>query len=62
MASHSGHGGHGGGMSDGDLNKFLALTYWYLIAGVVGFLLIIRAVNHLDGWLRYVPVLPLPIL
>lgn len=35
------------------VNMALAQTYWYLIAGVMGMLLIVRALNYGQNWLRY---------
>ncbi|KAH6654901.1 ferric-chelate reductase [Truncatella angustata] len=45
-----------GGMSSSgmfqDTNMSLAQTYWYLIAGVLGLLLIVRAINFSQNWIR----------
>ncbi|KAK1580023.1 ferric reductase like transmembrane component [Colletotrichum navitas] len=64
--SHN-HGGGGGGGMDGmggmggmtmgtalfqDTNIQLAQSFWYIIAGVVGFLGIIRGINYLEGLRR----------
>ncbi|KAF9875349.1 metalloreductase transmembrane [Colletotrichum karsti] len=51
--NHGGSGG-GGGMAMGtalfqETNIHLAQSFWYIIAGVVGFLGIIRGVNYLEG-------------
>ncbi|KAL0932326.1 ferric reductase like transmembrane component [Colletotrichum truncatum] len=59
MSHHhgGGGGGGGGGMMMGtalfqETNIHLAQSFWYIIAGVVGFLGIIRGVNHLEGLRR----------
>ncbi|GJC86187.1 ferric reductase transmembrane component 4 [Colletotrichum liriopes] len=58
--SHN-HGGGGGGMGGGmtmgtalfqETNIHLAQSFWYIIAGVVGFLGVIRGINHLEGLRR----------
>ncbi|WQF76699.1 Putative ferric reductase, NAD binding domain, ferric reductase transmembrane component-like protein [Colletotrichum destructivum] len=58
--SHN-HGGGGGGMGGGMMmgtalfqvtNIHLAQSFWYIIAGVVGFLGIIRGLNYLEGLRR----------
>ncbi|KAF3808246.1 Ferric/cupric reductase transmembrane component 2 [Colletotrichum gloeosporioides] len=56
----SSSGGNMGGMTMGtalfqDTNVQLAKSFWYIIAGVVGFLGIIRGVNYLEGRRRYKP-------
>ncbi|WYZ40970.1 hypothetical protein EsH8_IV_001311 [Colletotrichum jinshuiense] len=55
--NHGGGGSSGGGMTMGtalfqETNIQLAQSFWYIIAGVVGFLGIIRGVNHLEGLRR----------
>lgn len=47
----------GGGMTMGtalfqETNVQLAQSFWYIIAGVVGFLGIIRGLNYLEGLRR----------
>ncbi len=37
-------------------NMALARTFWYLIAGTVGAMLLIRAINYWQTWTRYVSV------
>ncbi|TDZ23813.1 Ferric reductase transmembrane component 4 [Colletotrichum orbiculare MAFF 240422] len=55
--NHGGGGGGMGGMTMGtalfqETNIHLAQSFWYIIAGVVGFLAIVRGVNHLEGMRR----------
>ncbi|KAJ0158471.1 Ferric/cupric reductase transmembrane component 7 [Colletotrichum tanaceti] len=59
--NHGGEGGGGGGMGGGMMmgtalfqitNIHLAQSFWYIIAGVVGFLGIIRGLNYLEGLRR----------
>lgn len=33
-------------------NKKLARVYWYLIAGVLGLFIVVRAINFAQSWLR----------
>lgn len=53
MGMSSGTGGMdmGSGMFSQD-NRALARAYWYIIAGVLAFLLLIRLVNSGQHWLR----------
>jgi hypothetical protein len=45
-----------GGMSSGGTfkptNMALARDYWYLIAGVLGLVLVVRVVNYCQTWVR----------
>ncbi|KAK1991647.1 ferric reductase like transmembrane component [Colletotrichum falcatum] len=58
--NHGGGGGGGGGMGGmpmgtalfQETNIQLAQSFWYIIAGVVGFLGIIRGINYLEGLRR----------
>jgi hypothetical protein len=34
-------------------NQVIARGYWYIIAGVVGFLLLLRGVEYYQTWSRY---------
>ncbi|KAK2041057.1 ferric reductase like transmembrane component [Colletotrichum somersetense] len=62
MSHNHGGGGGGGGMDMGGMpmgtalfqetNIQLAKSFWYIIAGVVGFLGIIRGINYLEGLRR----------
>ncbi|KAH7374448.1 ferric reductase like transmembrane component-domain-containing protein [Plectosphaerella cucumerina] len=47
--SHAHHGGGGGVGSRQDINKSLAESYWYLIAGATGFAALVRVANHLES-------------
>lgn len=42
-----------------DENMSLARTYWYLIVGVLGLLLTVRAANHIQRRRRYAAILSL---
>jgi hypothetical protein len=35
-------------------NQMLARGYWYIIAGVVGFLLLLRGIEYYEVWARQV--------
>lgn len=41
-----------------DINYAFARDYWYIIAGSVGLLTIIRAINHYDARQRYTSLHP----
>lgn len=53
--SHAGHGSTSSGTRGLGIptNHALALDYWYITAGVVGFLGLVRGVNYLESRRRY---------
>lgn len=51
---HDHHGGGGGVGSRQAINRSLAQSYWYLIAGAIGFAALVRVVNYLETRRRYI--------